>query len=80
MDRFDAFIMGDLTAIDACDKQAQIMEEYYMELYNRKKGSDYKRLKDAVDGIRAFRFHLDEIRLIIIDYKRMIFEGDVKNG
>lgn len=76
MDRFETFLKGYLMAIDACDKEAKSMEEYYMEFYNRK-GSDYKRLKYASDGIRAFRFRLDALRAQVIEYKKkMLEEGE----
>lgn len=75
MDRLETFIKGYLAAIDACDKEAQSMEKDYMEFYNRK-GSDCKRLKDAADGIRAFRFRLDVLRFMAIEYKKKMLEED----
>lgn len=75
MDRLEAFLKGYLMAIDACDKEAKRTEEYYREFYNRK-GSDYKRLKDASDVIRAFRFRLDALRAQVIECKKKMLEED----
>lgn len=75
MDRLETYLKGYLRAIDTCDKEAQKMEEYYMEFYNRK-GADYKRLKDASDGIRAFRFRLDALRAQVIEYKKTMLGED----